>query len=101
MASLGQQSRASSAKKKRRLCDLSGKRHHVFSSLACVASVVPLCGLCGKKALCTFLKPKKSGFSLRNVQSAFFPQRRHRGTGEAIEATEEKTRYLFSERSQR
>src|SRR6266568_3265056 len=36
-----------------------------------------------------------------NVHSAFFPQRRHRGTTEATEATEEKTRCLFPERSQR
>src|SRR6266550_1109099 len=90
-----------STKKKRRLCDLSGKRHRVFSSVTSVASVVPLCRLCGKKALCTFLNKKKSEFSLRNVHSAFFPQRRHRGTTEATEVTEEKTRCLFSERSQR
>src|SRR5258708_6094791 len=62
-----------------------------------MASVVPLCRLCGKKALCTFLKPKISGFSLRNVHSAFFPQRHHRGhrgqRGENV--------MPFSERSQR
>src|SRR6266699_7259379 len=40
-------------------------------------------------------------FSLRKVHSAFFPQRRHRGTTEATEATEEKMRCLFPERSQR
>src|SRR6266699_219295 len=40
-------------------------------------------------------------FSLRKVHSAFFPQRRHRGTIEATEACEEKTRCLFPERSQR
>src|SRR5467141_3288852 len=45
----------SSAKKKSCLCDLSKKRHRVFSSVASMASVVPLCRLCGKKALCTFL----------------------------------------------
>src|SRR5260221_2464019 len=40
---------ATSAKKKRHLCDLSGKRHLVFSSVASMASVVPLCHLCGKR----------------------------------------------------
>src|SRR5258706_1216903 len=44
-----------SAKKKSCLCDLSEKRHRVFSSVASVASVVPLCRLFGKKSLCTFL----------------------------------------------
>src|SRR5258706_10657632 len=44
-----------SAKNNFCLCDLSEKRHRVFFSVASVASVVPLCRLCGKKALCTFL----------------------------------------------
>src|SRR6266576_3538261 len=90
-----------SAKKKSCLCDLSEKRHRVFSSVASMASVVPLCRLCGKKALCTFLNENPLIFGLRNVHSAFFPQRRHRGTTEATVDTEEKTRYLFPERSQR
>src|SRR6266566_1990209 len=85
----------------RHLCKLSEKMHRVFSSVTSVASMVPLCRFCGKKALCTFLNEKKSGVPQRNVHSAFFPQRRHRGTTEAIEAIEEKTRCLFSERSQR
>src|SRR5258707_435095 len=66
-----------------------------------MASVVPLCCLCGKKASCTFLNENPLFFGLRNVLSAFFPQRRHRGTTEAIEATEEKTQCVFPERSQR
>src|SRR5258706_15485577 len=68
------------AKKNFCLCDLSGKRHRVFSSVTSVASVVPLCHLCRKKALCTFLNENPLFFGLRNVHSAFFPQRRHRGT---------------------
>src|SRR6266576_3633576 len=66
-------------KKKRRLCDLSGKRHRVFSSVASVASVVPLCRLCGKKALCTFLNEKKAKFHCGMYTVHFF----HRGDTEA------------------
>src|SRR5258708_5589723 len=83
------------------LMDLSGTRHRVFSSVASVASVVPLCRLCRKKALCYFLNENPLFFGLRDVQSAFSPQRRHRGTTEAIEVTEEKMRCLFPERSLR
>src|SRR5260221_9054837 len=89
------------SKKKFCLCDLCGKRYRVFSSVASMASVVPLCRLYGKKALCRFLNENPLFFGLRNVHSAFFPQRRHKGTTEAIEATEEKTRCLFPGRSQR
>src|SRR4029077_5664537 len=72
-----------------------------LASVASVASVVPLCRLPGKRPPCNFLNEKKSGFSGRNVQGALFPGRRHRGTTEPTEVTKEKTRCLFSERSQR
>src|SRR6266566_295863 len=62
---------STSTKKKRRLCDLSEKRHRVFSSVASMASVVPLCRLCGKKALCTFLNEKKAKF-YRGMYTVYF-----------------------------
>src|SRR5258707_13963641 len=71
--------RHTSTKKKRRLCDLSGKRHRVFSSVASMASVVPLCRLCGKKALCTFLHEISLFFHSGKYTVPFF----HRGDTEA------------------
>src|SRR5258708_38892907 len=71
-----------SAKNKRRLCDLSGKRHRVFSSVASVASVLPLCRLCGKKALCTFLNEISLFFIEESTHCLFSTeatQRHHRG----------------------
>ena len=47
-------------KKTSRLSDLSEKKGRVFSSLASLASLVPLCRLSGKKARCNFLNEKKS-----------------------------------------